>query len=221
MVSTHSTCTLNRNILLFQHYIHILKHGFTILCRNAKTCTPHHYWTAIPNISIYICNWIFIHFYFALKRGANGIRGFKITFQQLTAIWEHKKRRLPASTKSAESLYLSLFPHILRGWIVSKCGFTYLCKSCAGLSHGLCNIWWGFRFETRFVKGKFTDQPNFLQGVGLLSLQHKNLTTQVDIWIIMIYNIFQEKTFSVIFVAENKSQFSSHDKVGSQIVIWT
>ena len=67
-----------------------------------------------------------ILFYFALKKGSNGIRGFRITLQRLTSILESKKRRLPANIKSAESLYLSLSPHILCGWIVSKCGFTYL-----------------------------------------------------------------------------------------------
>lgn len=36
-----------------------------------------------------------------------------------------KNKRLPTNIKSAESLYLSLFPHILWEWIVSKCGFTY------------------------------------------------------------------------------------------------
>lgn len=69
---------------------------------------------------------ILILFYFSLKWGSNGIRRFKIVFQRLIAVWEHKKRRLPANIKSAESLYLSLFLHILHRRIVSKCGFTYL-----------------------------------------------------------------------------------------------
>ena len=96
----------------------------------------HHYWTTMLNTSNY-----FPLFHFALQGGSNRFRGFKWHSNGCPLFQSIKKEGFRQIIKSAGNLYFKRSTHILRNWIVSKCGFTYLSNS---------PFWYNFIFPTLF-----------------------------------------------------------------------